>query len=65
MSRLSVGLINMHTATSPLLHIFKVVAYWEINFNMLLRVVGGLANSFGDILMGNDMNYDKYLQMWS
>ena len=49
MSRLSVGLINMHTATSPLLQFFKVVAYGEINFNKLLGVVGGSVNSFGDI----------------
>ena len=39
----------MHTATSPLLQFFKVVAYGKIIFfNTLLRVVGGLVNSFGD-----------------
>ena len=48
MSRLSVGLINMHTAKSPLLHFFKVVACGKIFFNTLLRLVGGSVNSFGD-----------------
>ena len=38
----------MHTPTSPLLQFFKVVAYGKIIFNMLLRVVGGSVNSFGD-----------------
>ena len=45
-------LINMHTATSPLLQFFKrekVLAYGEIQFNTLLVVVGGPVNTFCDI----------------
>ena len=42
MSRLSVGLLQF----------FKVVAYGEIDFNMLLGVVGGSVNSFGGCLDG-------------